>query len=88
VVLDGCKVVYSKGRGVVLTTFSSAARLLCRRRRSNPKVTKMMRARPPITLPTITPTGVLELSPGVDVPVEEDTDVAVVDGSVPFWTIR
>jgi hypothetical protein len=79
---------------VDIETFSCAARLWCRRRKRNPKMAKTMRARPPITPPTIAPTGVELLSvaevpetplPGVEeVASELEVTDAVVDDSVPF----
>lgn len=75
-----------------IETFSCVARLWSRRRKRNPKMTKTMRVRPPITPPTIAPTGVELLNvaevpetplPGVEEVTSEDTD-AVVDDNVPF----
>lgn len=67
-----------------------------RRRRRNPKITKTMRATPPITPPMIPPTGVeLFLEVGVpETPLLLLVEVAcwvvdvVVDVDVPFWTMR
>ena len=65
-------------------------------RKRNPKITKTVRARPPITPSTIASTGVELLTvaevpetplPGVEEVACEDTD-AVVDNSVPFCTTR
>ena len=94
--LDGYTGVEPKGSGVDIKTFSSVARLWRRWRKRNPKITKMMIARPPIAPPAITPTGVELLTvadvpettlPGVEEVACEDTE-AVVDDCVPFWTTR
>ena len=77
-----------------MTTFSRSVCFWrrCRRRRI-PKIAKTTRARPPITPPAIAPTGA-EFFTGVDVletllvVADEDPDVVVVDGSVPFWITR
>lgn len=72
---------------------SCATRFWRRRKKKNPKTAKTMRARPPITPPTIGPTGV-ELFPEVEVLGTEVADVAsedtdeVVSDSVPFWITR
>ena len=93
--LDGYTGAEPKGSGLDIKICSCLARLWCRWRR-NPKITKKMRARPPITPPTIAPTGVELLTvaevpettlAGVEKVACEDTDV-VVDDSVPFWTMR
>ena len=95
---DGCTGVEPKGSGLDIKICSCVARLW-RRWRRNPKITKTMRARPPITPPTTAPTGVELLTVtvvpevtettlvGVEEVACEDTDV-VVDDNVPFWTMR
>lgn len=91
-ILDGYTGAEPKGSGLDMKICSCLARLW-RRWRRNTKITKTMRARPPITPPTIAPTGV-ELLTVAEVPLVgveevacEDTDV-VVDDIVPFWTMR
>jgi len=93
--LDGCGGIYSKGLAVDMEAFSCAARFWRRRKRKAPNRAKRMRAMPPITAPTIGPTGVelfavevaeTELPVEVDV-ASDDADVDVEE-SVPFWIMR
>ena len=91
---ERCRGVYSKGRGVEsvgVISNSRTSRFERRRRKKNPKTAKTMRARPPITPPTIAPTGTGPF--GVEVaktvfPVDVGSDVVVDDDDVPFWTMR
>jgi len=95
VMLDGYTGVEPNGSGLDIKICSCVARLW-RRRKINPKITKKVRARPPITPPAIAPTGVELFTvaevpettlPGVEEVACEDVDV-VVDDSEPFWTMR